>query len=51
MMGVVLMSSQPETLAQTGASAMSWPLLLGVGALVIGAGALVWGFLSRRREA
>ena len=49
--GAVPTSPQPETLAQTGASAMSWPLLLGVGALVIGAGALVWGFLSRRREA
>ncbi|WP_146077856.1 hypothetical protein [Pseudoclavibacter sp. AY1F1] len=41
---------QPETLAQTGAAVVNWPLLLGAGALVIGAGALAWGLLSRRRE-
>lgn len=45
------MSPQPEALAQTGATAVSWPLLLGTGALVIGIGALGWGFLSRRRGA
>ena len=45
------MSPQPETLAQTGATAISWPLLLGAGALVIGIGALGWGFVSRRRDA
>ncbi|GAB3303525.1 hypothetical protein GCM10027427_31000 [Pseudoclavibacter terrae] len=44
-------SAQPETLAQTGASAVSWPLLLGGGALVVGALALAWGFLSRRHQA
>ncbi|PPG40127.1 hypothetical protein C5C17_09805 [Pseudoclavibacter sp. RFBA6] len=44
-------SAQPEWLAQTGASAVSWPLLLGGGALVVGALALAWGFLSRRHQA
>jgi hypothetical protein len=44
-------SPQPEALAQTGATAVSWPLLLGGGALVIGTLALAWGFLSRRRQA
>ncbi|PPG34332.1 hypothetical protein C5E10_06420 [Pseudoclavibacter sp. RFBG4] len=44
-------SSSPDALAQTGASGIGWPLLLGAGALVIGIGALAWGLLSRRHQA
>lgn len=44
-------SSSPRALAQTGASGLGWPLLLGAGALVIGIGALTWGLLSRRHHA
>lgn len=44
-------SSSPRALAQTGASGLGWPLLLGAGALVIGIGALTWGLLSRRHQA